>query len=85
MLITVLGKRWRYTRPLLAGADGFCDAPTVRGKTISVDCRLRGERELEIIIHELLHAAAWQLDEQLVSKFAEDTARILTKLGYRGA
>jgi hypothetical protein len=35
------------------------------------------------VIHELLHAAHWDLDELAVEETAEDLARVLWKLGYR--
>jgi hypothetical protein len=46
---------------------------------------LRGEERLEVILHELIHAADWRLDESFVEPFAADAAAALVRLGYREA
>ena len=61
-------------------ADGLCD---FHGRSIKVRKSLRGERQLEVIIHELLHGCHWDLDEQAITETAEDLARVLYRLGYR--
>ena len=61
-------------------ADGLCD---FHGRYIKVRKSLRGERQLEVIIHELLHGCHWDLDEQAITETAEDLARVLYRLGYR--
>jgi hypothetical protein len=84
VLVTVLGKRWQFVRKYLRGtADGYCEPPDTPGKQIVVHSALRGERELEVIIHELLHAGSWHLDESVVKEWAKDIARILTRDGWR--
>ena len=88
MLITILGKRWNFRRQhklTLDGrkVDGKCDPPTMPRKEIVIDERLTGERELDVIVHEMLHAAGWHLDHGYVTEFASDVARVLTKLGYQ--
>lgn len=71
---------WRYSR-LNGNADGWCySAPDHR---ILVDTRLRGQRRLEVEIHEVLHALYPQLSEEAVTNGAIDLRRILWKLGYR--
>ena len=60
--------------------DGQCD---YHGRSIIVRKSLRGERQLEVLIHELLHGCHWDLDEQAVTETAEDLARVLWRLGYR--
>lgn len=85
MNITVRGKRWKLVFERLRDAWkcwGMCDAPTTRGKRIRIDSRLTGQHRLEILLHEILHAAHWDASEELVAEFAEDAARILTQLGY---
>lgn len=43
-----------------------------------------GDLELEIIIHECLHASNWQiLSEEYVTDTAEDIARVLRVRGYK--
>ncbi len=83
MRIRVLNRFWnlRFT-PNLANR-GDCDPPTAPGKEIRVSSSLRGEERLEVLIHELVHAAGWHIDETFVEKFARDTARALWRLGYR--
>jgi hypothetical protein len=44
---------------------------------------LRGEERLEVLLHELVHAAGWHLGESIVEQFANDAARALWRLGYR--
>ena len=61
-------------------ADGLCD---FHGRSIKIRKSLRGERQLEVIIHELLHGCHWDLDEQAITETAEDLARVLYRLGYR--
>lgn len=84
MLVTILGKRWEFVRRVLRGdADGYCDPPDTPGKQIVVDSRLTGETELEVCLHEFLHAGQWHLDEGVVTQFAKDLARALYRHGWR--
>jgi len=70
--------------PMLDGNDrGQCDAPTKRAKAIRIRSDLRGEERLEILIHEMLHAAFWDMDEEPVEESAADIARALWRIGYR--
>ena len=85
MYVTVRGKRWRLKFGRLkptADYHGICDAPSTPAKTITVNSRLRGEKRLEVLIHELLHAGHWDWDEEAVEEFARDLARVLVRLGY---
>lgn len=87
MRITLNGKRWLFRRVAgLAKATkniGECDAPSLPNKEIRIDDSLQDEKELEIILHECLHAVDWSKDESWVATTAEDVARALWKLGYR--
>lgn len=82
--ITIRGRRYRliYAR-LPHDADGICDAPDTEGKRIRIRRSLRGRRELDTLIHEMLHAAMWDLDESAVHDTAHDIAAVLWRLGYR--
>jgi hypothetical protein len=62
---------------------GECDSPSDANKEIRILYTLRGVQLLEVIIHELLHAALWDIDEEAISEAARDIARILWKLGFR--
>jgi hypothetical protein len=84
MRVNVLGKRWRLRFvPNLGANRGDCDPPDRKRKEIRVESGLRGEERLEVVIHELVHAAGWHIDEGFVERFAEDAARVLWRLGYR--
>jgi hypothetical protein len=64
---------------------GDCEPPDKRGKEIRISSSLRGEQRLEVLVHELLHAAGWHIDESFVEQFARDAARTLWRVGYRNA
>jgi len=88
-LVTIAGKRWRWQwwRFGRGENDGDCDPPNVKRKTIRIrDSLRRTERQrrlMEVAIHEILHAAAWPIREDIVTQGAEDIADVLWKLGYR--
>lgn len=85
MLVTMLGKRWKFLFTPLRKASGYCDPPAQTGKRIVVDSRLRGEHRLGVIIHELRHAADWGRDEGFVDQESKDLTRVLWRLEYRRA
>jgi hypothetical protein len=62
---------------------GDCDPPNQPNKEIRISSALRGEERLEVLIHELVHAAGWHIDETFVERFARDAARAFWRLGYR--
>ena len=87
--ITIANKRWTLvsanTREIvqLRGVHGFTTDPAARGRCIVLRGSLRGKPLLETVIHEALHASAWPIDEQTVTRYAEDVTRILWRLGFR--
>ena len=83
MIVRLVGKRWRLQFVPRLADDGRCDPPDRPHKTISIARRLRGERQLDVLLHELLHACNWQLDEEHITQTATDIARVLWRLGYR--
>ena len=87
MIVTILKKRWRFLRCKPFKDDdthGNCDPPDWKNKAIRVDKTLRGEAELETILHEMLHTAAWDLlSEQWVTDAGRDLAKALWRIGYR--
>ena len=83
MQVTIRGKRWRFERRKTQGAYGRCDGPHIKNKTITVDPRISGQTELDTVIHECLHAAFWDMDEEAVEEVATDLARILIRLGWK--
>ena len=58
-------------------ADGECDPPTQAGKQIRIASRCNGVRRLVVLLHEGLHAALWDLDEEAVTEIAEDLGRMI--------
>ena len=78
MRVKVLGKYWSMvfggTKP---DEDGRCDAPEVPNRRIYLRKSLRGDVLLETVIHEVVHAAAFHVDEEYVSEFAADLTKIL--------
>lgn len=82
MQITVSNRRWNLRFVRTKAYDGECDPPDKANKEIRIADRLKGEAKLDCVLHEMLHAAGWPLDEKFVEQFATDAARVLTKLGY---
>lgn len=84
MRVKIGDKFWEFDPAARLGHRdyGACDAPDQPGKRIRIRSTLRGEKRLEIVIHELLHAASWQSSEEWVEQIAMDFARILTRMGY---
>ena len=87
MLINILGKRWKIvwksSKEIGANKYGECDPPSKKGKEIRIYKGLKGEQRLEVLIHEMLHAADWSKDESWVNDTSKDIARVLTRLGYK--
>lgn len=54
-------------------------------KIIEIGAHCRGKRELETIVHELLHATDPSNSECKVKRDAKDIAQVLWKWGYRKA
>jgi hypothetical protein len=83
MRVQVLGKRWQLRFAPNMAVRGDCEPPDQRSKQIRVLSTLADEERLEVLLHELLHAAGWHIDETFVERFAADAARVLWRLGYR--
>ena len=83
MRIKVGNKYWNLIfTELDEETGGECDSPDTNGKEIRIATDIKNQDELEVIIHELLHAADWSKDEEWVEVIADDIARILWKLGW---
>lgn len=86
MRVTLLGKRWNLVFPKIPASEqahGYCEPPDRKRKRLAVDKRLVGQHRLEIILHEMLHAVFWYLEEEIVAQMAKDMAKVLWDLGYR--
>jgi len=67
----------------LKDAHGICTDPARPRPTIKVTRGLSEAVFLETVLHEALHASAYQLlSEGFVSECAADLAGLLLKLGY---
>jgi hypothetical protein len=83
--VIIGGRRYKlhFPKELEERAHGWCYAPDAPAKEIQIKKGLRGERLLDSLIHEMLHAAAWDMSEEWVEKTASEIARVLHRLGYR--
>jgi hypothetical protein len=84
--VTILGRR--FTLNMVPKTDrrdhfGKCDPPDKVGKTIVVEGNHDDERVLNTMLHEMLHAGAWNLDEEMVCQWATDAAKILIRFGWK--
>ncbi len=88
MTFTFNGKRYRFYNSsqsrLPAGDDGKCDQQDEKRKGITIRRTLKGERRLDVLIHEMIHASCWDLAEETVGRMATEIAHALWRLGYRG-
>ena len=81
MRVKVLGKYWTLTFVPTLGAHGDCDDVS---RTIRIKQGQSDRDTLDTVIHESLHAAAFDMfDESYVDKLATDISIILTRLGYK--
>ena len=84
MHVQLGGKRWELVFRKLSDCRGACDDPNKVGKKIQIDSDLSGEEELEVLIHEMLHAGNWlHRSEESVTREADEMSRVLWRLGYR--
>jgi len=79
MRARIAGKPWRIQFRSQRD-DGIC---TAAKRLITVRRSLKARRLLEVLVHEILHAEHWQIDEQYVQDTAADIARILTRAGFK--
>ena len=81
--VCLAGKCWRFVYPALIPDHGQCDSPHKTGKAIRIRGGMNDKETLDVIAHELLHAASWHaLDEGFVAEYATELARVLTEMGY---
>lgn len=62
---------------------GLCDAPWRKRKKITIKDNLSERRELEALIHEMLHACDFSKSEEWVQQAGKDISTVLWKLGWR--
>lgn len=82
-IVRIRGSKWRIRFvPNLGDCEGVCHKPS---RTIRIALGYSEDRTLDSVIHEVLHAALWDLDEEAVSETANSISQALWKLGYRRA
>jgi hypothetical protein len=83
--VLVRGKRYRLvSKRLPASTGGYCEPPDKAGKQIAVCSSVRSPNVLlENLIHELLHASHWDLDESAIRETGECIARALIRAGVQ--
>lgn len=62
---------------------GHCDSKEETKRKIKIVKRLKKKLLLEVILHECVHLAKWELSETEVEKMGKLLASVLWKLGYR--
>lgn len=82
--IRIDGRRWL----LVIGARlrdrwGDCDPPDSKRRRIRVSDQARGTAFVDTLIHELIHARWWSIDEQEVTEFAAEVTAVLQLLRDR--
>ena len=84
MRIKVGNKYWNLVFiELDENTGGECDSPDTKGIEIRISTDLQREEELEVVIHELLHASDWSKDEEWVEEIAQDISNVLMRLGWK--
>ncbi len=85
--ITVCRTRWPVT---FNGKSEVNDAtcyndPRERPKRIVFHRDVLGDDALlmEAVIHEMLHAAAWPIEEAFIDMYSHDVARTLARFGFK--
>lgn len=67
-------KRWKLLQQRLRDRRGDCNIET---KTIRVCESLVGQELVEVLVHEIVHARVWDLDETAVSDIGQAVASAL--------
>lgn len=62
---------------------GDCSGPYHESPEIRIDDQLKPRKELEIVIHEMLHCVFWDLDEKVIATVSRDMAKVLWHVGFR--
>lgn len=83
MKIKILGREWELKYCDNLSTRGLCDSPTTINKKIRIWKGLKDREELEVLLHEMLHAAFWQIDEEFIDEASKDISIVLDKLGYK--
>jgi len=81
---TFRSRRYRIIKinPRAKDRKGQCDEPKLKGKTIEIPI---GDSlaDLDVQIHEAIHASFWELDEESVTIAGMNISKFLWRLGWR--
>lgn len=69
-------------RRVSSDADGHADL-NAGELAVASSIRKGSRKELEILLHELLHLERWSLAEATVDRYAKSAARLLWAQGWR--
>ena len=84
MRVELGGKRWNLVfKKMTDSAHGECDHPEKQKKQIRIRKDLKDQLRLEALIHEMLHACEWNLDEEWIHSTGHELSVVLWKLGWR--
>jgi hypothetical protein len=84
MHVTIRGKRYELIfEKTPEEIVGYCDPPTKLNKRIVVSPHQTEAEILRVLIHEMLHAAHWDMCEEAIDESSVGVADVLWKLGYR--
>jgi len=85
MRVEIRGKRWslEVVDYLQDGSCGSIDPPDTPKKRILIARNQTPIDQLDTVIHECLHAAIPDLDEDCVTESSTDIASVLYRLGCR--
>lgn len=85
MRVSIRGKVWNLeeSSKLPPEIDGDCDAPTTKNKLIRIRSSIAGQRLLDVLCHEVAHAALWDLGEGPIESLANAIAHQLWDQGVR--
>lgn len=76
----IRGKRWKIKQA--APSKSWCWNPKIK-REIHMPTHGDTLDDLQVILHEVLHASSWDLSEEAVDAASAAQARILWKLGWR--
>jgi len=83
--VLIRTKVWKlvHTTTLEDGTSGECDAPWCKDKEIRIRKTLKNQDLLDTYVHEVTHAAFWDLGEGPVASLANAVAHELWNDGLR--
>ncbi len=82
--IVLRGKRFAFKKSgNLKKLYGYCTSPLDTNRAIIIDKNLKGQQELDTIIHEMLHACFWDVGEDAIGEAASDIAKALWRMGFK--